>query len=344
MRWTWALFPLLLSGCASRLYTIHEPFDPNSTPAAPDYSRTASWAALPFLRDAADSIPLRSGLKDGQAEAHADVFFIYPTIYTGPPNPRHPWNANLEDSVLNREIQLTTILNQATVFNGSCRVYAPYYRQAHLDAFFSSNTQAAASALELAYTDVRSAFQYYLEHFNNGRPLVIASHSQGSYHAMRLIRDFVDGQALQEQLVMAYLIGRAIPRDVFRSIRPTENESETGVWASWNTFGRGHMPASYDQYYANALSINPLLWTSGETYADRTLNRGGVGRKFTMVPQVADAQNHRNLLWIHRPYVPFRFLLPNKVWHRADINLYYGNLRENVAVRVAAFLAKKGIK
>ena len=33
----------------------------------------------------------------------------------------------------------------------------------------------------------KAAFQYYLEHYNNGRPFIIASHSQGTYHAKRLI-------------------------------------------------------------------------------------------------------------------------------------------------------------
>lgn len=330
------LLLLACIACGPRRYAVTTAFDPGAVPPAPDYSLASHWAALPDKLDAADSIPLKSDLKNEQATAIADVFFVYPTIYTEKPDPAHPWNADVNDATLNQQIQVSTILNQATVFNGSCRVYAPYYRQAHLDAFYSASTRDAQAALDLGYEDIKAAFQYYLAHYHRGRPLVIASHSQGSYHAMRLIQDFVDGRELQKHLVVAYLIGRAIPRDAFTTIHPVERADDVGCWASWNTFGHGFVPDTYDRYYPNALSINPLLWTSGEDYADRTLNKGGVGLKFTMVRQVSDAQNHRNLLWINRPHVPGRMLLRHRVWHRADINLFYNNIRENVKVRIAA--------
>lgn len=336
-----ALLGIFVLSCTPRVHHISSTFEKQTSPAPPDYSLRSHWAALPDKQDAADSIPLKSGLQDEQASAAADVFFVYPTIYTGTPREKHPWNADVYDSVLNRQIQLTTILNQATVFNGSCRVFAPYYRQAHLDAFFTSSTSDGQAALELAYEDVKAAFLFYLSQYNQGRPLVIASHSQGSYHAMRLIKDFVDGKELQQRLVVAYLVGRAIPKDAFSQVLPGGKPDEPGVWISWNTFGRGYVPKSYDRNYSNALSVNPLVWSMDEEYADRTLNRGGVDRKFTVVPQATDAQNHRNMLWINRPYVSGRWLLPNRVWHRADINLFYLNIRENVAVRLRTFLASK---
>lgn len=270
----------------------------------------------------------------------ADVFFIYPTIYTGKPDPSHPWNADVNDKELNDEIQRSTILNQASIFNGSCRIYSPYYRQAHLYAFYESG-EDGKKALQVAYEDVRTAFQYYLEHFNHGRPFVVASHSQGSYHATRLIQEFIDGKDLQKQLVAAYLVGRAIPKDAFTHISASQNPEEVGVWASWNTFARGYIPANYDRYYVNALSVNPLLWNTTEAFAGKELNKGGVGLKFTMVPQLADAQNHQNLLWINKPYVNGRGWLRTKIWHRADLNLFYQNVRENVELRINEYLAHR---
>lgn len=334
-----ALLPAILAGCAKQVQPVKASYDPSIFPPAPDYRNEAHWASLPGKLDAADSVPLQSGLKNNQASAVADVFFIYPTIYTGKPGERYPWNADVTDASLNREIQESTILNQASIFNGSCRVYAPYYRQAHLYAFYTSEKKDGLQALELAYQDVKVAFQYYIEHYNQGRPFVIASHSQGSYHAMRLLQDFVDGQSLQKQMVMAYLIGRAIPRDAFHHILPSEYPDQVGAWASWNTFARNFIPESYDQYYRQALSVNPLLWNTSEAFASKELNRGGVALKFTMAPQLADAQNHANLLWINKPYVKGRNLLRTKIWHRADMNLFYNNIRENVALRITKFLS-----
>ena len=338
-----AFLSCVLVSCARQIQQINTHYDHLVVPPAPDYSKSAHWAALPDKRDAADSIPLKSNLKNNQFTAVADVFFVYPTIYTGKPDKQYPWNADVTDETMNRAIQESTILNQASIFNGACRVYSPYYRQAHLYAFYTPEARDREQSLELAYQDVKTAFLYYLEHYNQGRPMVIASHSQGSYHAMRLIHDFVDGKELQKQLVMAYLIGRAIPRDAFKNIRPSESPDQLGAWATWNTFARNFFPATYDQYYPMALSVNPLLWNTGESFASKELNTGGVGPKFTMIPQLADAQNHKNMVWINKPYVKGRGLLRTKVWHRADMNLFYNNIRDNVGLRVTKFLNQRSV-
>ena len=336
------LLPVLLlaSGC-SGIYKVNSPFSQEAVPPAPDYSATTSWASLPSMRDAADSVPGNSNLTDNQGTANADVFFVYPTIYTGKPNEKFPWNADVRDEALNRDIQLSTILNQASIFNGSCRVYAPYYRQAHLYAFYTENVADGRRALELAYQDVKAAFDYYLEFYNQGRPIVIASHSQGSYHTMRLLQDYFDGKPLQKRLVAAYLVGRAIPQQAFAHIPNSESPEEAGVWASWNTFARGYTPKTWGTYYKEALSVNPLLWNTSVEFAGKERNSGGVGLKFTMVPQLADAQNHNNMLWINKPYVKGRAFLRTRIWHRADMNLFYMNIRENVAVRIQTFIDRQ---
>ena len=210
----------LLGSCGQKAYIVESHFDEVVVPKAPDYTKREHWAALPDKKDAADSIPLRSDLLNRQDVAAADVFFVYPTIFTEKPSGPSKWNVDLNDEKLIREIQEGTILNQASIFNGSCRVYSPHYRQAHLSSFYTTQREDASKALNLAYEDVKKAFQYYLDHYNNGRPIVIASHSQGSYHAMRLLQDFFDGKALQKQLVVAYLVGRAIPVDTFLNIKP----------------------------------------------------------------------------------------------------------------------------
>lgn len=333
-----AAFAFLLVNCSPKVQTLKSHFDAAVIPPAPDYKLSKNWAALPEKKDAADSIPVNSNLKNEQGSARADLFFIHPTIFIGKPKNQFQWNADVNDTALNAITQTSTILNQATIFNGSCRVYAPYYRQAHLFAFYTEDKEDAVHALDLAYEDVKAAFKFYLENHNQGRPIVIASHSQGSYHAIRLLKEFFDGKELQKQLVSAYLVGRAIPRNTFETIPPCSGPEETGVWASWNTFARGFLPDTYARYYTQALSTNPLLWNSTEDFASRDLNKGGVALNFTMVPQLADAQNHQNLLWINKPYVKGRFLLKTKIWHRADMNFYYMSIRENVALRVEKFL------
>lgn len=316
---------------------IQVSFHDSPVPSSPDYSKAEHWASLPDKSDAADSIPNKSGLQNTQASAEADVFFVYPTTFTQEPANQYHWNADVNDAELNHITQSGTILNQASIFNGSCRVYAPYYRQAHYYAFLTPTKSDATQALELAYTDVKAAFEYYLENFNEGRPIVIAAHSQGSVHGERLLKDFFDGRGLQKKLVVAYLVGRAISPDAFKNIHPTEKPDEVGVWASWNTFARDFFPRSYDSYYKGSLSTNPLLWNSSEEFAGKELNTGSVGFHFTFVPQAVDAQNHQHILWINKPYVKGRMFLRTKNWHRADMNLFYMNIRKNVALRIQKY-------
>ncbi len=320
---------------------IQKTFVNPSSANAPDYAEKRFWAALPSEKDPADQLPLRSDFTDTQATAQADVFFIHPTTYTKEPTSEHPWNADLEDAALNLFTDQSTILNQASVFNGSCRVYAPRYRQAHFYAFMTPNEADKIQALALAYADVRTAFAYYLDTHNQGRPIVIAAHSQGTIHAVRLLKEFFDQKPLGQQLVAAYLIGMPVLPDAFASIPPGTSPSQTRCFVSWRTFARGYMPEWYQKESETAVCTNPLSWLMDESYISQKNNVGGVGLKYTFYPHLADAQVNGGLLWINKPYVKGRMFLNTQNWHNADINLFWGNIRQNVQERVDAFLKKE---
>ena len=307
----------------------------------PDYGRENAWAALPETADAADQVPLRSDFKDQQASARADVFFIYPTTYVQTPESPFPWNASLADSELNRATDKSTILNQASVFNGSCRVYAPRYRQAHFYAFFTPNKKYKAQALNFAYEDVKSAFEYYLQHYNQSRPIVIAAHSQGTLHAIRLLKEFFDQKPLGDKLVVAYLIGMAVQQDEFATIPPGNAPDQTRCFVSWRTFAKNYYPDWHRDEVNTAVCTNPLSWQTNETYISQKENLGGVGLKYTYYPHLADAQCHKGLLWINKPYIKGRAFISEQNWHNADINLFWANVRQNVETRIDAFLSKE---
>jgi len=315
-------------------------FDLNNTPKVPDYFQNEAWAALPTKIDAADKTPLKSNLSDKQNDAKADVFFLHPTTYTYQPKNQFEWNADVNDAELNEKTDNSTILNQATAFNGSGKIYAPRYRQAHYYSFVTSNADDKKQALDLAYSDIKTAFEFYLKNWNQGRPIIIASHSQGTVHAKRLLKEFFDGKPLQKQLVEAYLIGIATQPDTFENIKPSNAPDEIGGFVSWNTYARNFMPEYHSNGLKTAVSTNPLTWKCDEEFAPKELNKGGVGLKYTFVKQAADAQNYQGMLWINKPYVRGRAFLKTKIWHIADINLFWMNIRENVALRLETYLKK----
>ncbi|HEX8350568.1 MAG TPA: DUF3089 domain-containing protein, partial [Hymenobacter sp.] len=152
---------LLLACVASSCIKVIKPsrdFDGYPVSPSPDYSQATNWAALPDRIDAADVVP-SSLLHDQQRTAAADVFFVHPTTFYG----RGTWNASLQNGQVNQFTDRVTMRKQASVFNAAGRIYAPRYRQATLYAFFDDKGGNGKKALALAYSDVKAAFQYYLD-------------------------------------------------------------------------------------------------------------------------------------------------------------------------------------
>ncbi|GGE96951.1 DUF3089 domain-containing protein [Hymenobacter cavernae] len=327
----------VLSSCTqvikpSRDFSSYKPSD------SPDYAELNNWAALPTRRDSADAVPHGTALPDQQRTAAADVFFVHPTTFYG----RGNWNASLRDENVNRFTDRSTLRKQASVFNAAGRIYAPRYRQATLFSFFDVKGEDGKQALNLAYSDIKAAFQYYLDHYNQGRPIIIASHSQGTVHATRLLHDFFDSNpALRKQLVAAYLIGFNVKGDEYQTIKPCLDSTQTGCYVSWNSveWGKDYPP------FEGGIATNPLTWRIDTVAAPAKLNLGGVPQSFDRIDlHLVDAKVHNGLLWIHPPALTGypRFLLPGQPqlrasFHIADYGLFYLNLRRNAVIRVEAW-------
>ncbi|MEP4497882.1 MAG: DUF3089 domain-containing protein [Ekhidna sp.] len=297
------------------------------------------WIAHPNIKDMADLVPGKGELAEYQDSADVDVFFIYPTIYTKKQNPDHPWFADVDDENLNEKIAKSTIKNQATVFNSAAKVYAPLYRQAHIGVYYIDNLPLKVEALEYAYMDVKRAFEYYLENWNQDRPIIIASHSQGTTHAVNLLREFFENRPLMNKLVAAYIVGMPLSKGTFSDIPICDEPSEIGCWLTWNTYIQDYYPPNHNFLYYDALNVNPLSWKTDTSRISWGANRGGVLKNFKKIrPGLADAQNVDGMLWINKPRFFGNILLNWDRYHVVDYNLFYMNIRENVEQRVDAYI------
>ncbi|MCP9770782.1 DUF3089 domain-containing protein [Lacihabitans sp. LS3-19] len=336
------IFTLLLpynESIAQNRFIISEKFDDKKTPPKPDFSDKNNWSSRPDLKDMADEIPIGDkNIFDNQLNSKADVFFIYPTIYTKTPNNQYLWNAAVDDNILNKEIDESTIKNQASVFNQSCKIYAPRYRQAHYSVFLTDDKASAKSALDLAYEDVKNAFEYYLKNFNENRPIVIAAHSQGTLHATRLLQDFFDEKPLKKQLVEAYLVGMPVADSLFKEIKLSTSPSETGGYVSWNTFAKDYIPDYYKNGLNNSNLVNPITWTADKDWSNYKFHKGTLSAKFKIRDRIISAKTENGLLWIEKPKVLGKALIKTKIWHFADYNLFWMDIRDNVALRVNNYL------
>jgi hypothetical protein len=327
------LFVMLLAACSPRYNRYIGNYNFESSSPRPDYANINYWAAHPWKNDPSDSVPqpLRQSY---QPDSVVDVFFIHPTTFTD--NKDQRMNADINDAALNAKTDYSAILFQASAFN-ELRVFAPRYRQAHLRSYYVGETVEAVRAFDTAYADVKAAFEYYLEHYNGGRPIVIAAHSQGSTHAIRLLKEFFDGTTLANRLVVAYIPGMAIPVNIFTDLKPCADSLQTGCFCGWRTYRRGFEPDIEPRYRPSHIT-NPLNWTTGDVYAPATENSGAVLRDFNKVyPHVTDAQIHESILWVKRPQFPGSFLYRTSNYHIGDINLFYLNIRSNIQTRIRAF-------
>jgi hypothetical protein len=335
--------------CADKyeVYKTHYQFTSND--GRPAYNDLKYWAAHPLKWDPSDSIP--APLQQQVKDSTADVFFIHPTTHTKRKQKKIR-NAFIDDDYINAKTDYTAILYQASVFNGQCRVFAPRYRQAHIKTFFSKDKITAEQAFAIAYQDVKTAFEYYLQHWNNKRPFIIAAHSQGGMLAKKLLKEYFDvptnnqnGESykapLASILVAAYIIGWSIKKEDFIYLKMCSDSLQTGCICSWRTLKKGFVPWFLKNEKGNSLVTNPLTWKTDTVHAPRSLNTGSVLMRFNKIyKHTTDAQIRNGFLYVRRPKFPWSFLYTSKNYHPGDINLYYMNIRSNVKQRIEAFLSK----
>jgi hypothetical protein len=326
---------LFAASCSKKNYANQPQYKFTNATNIPNYSNLDYWAAHAYKKDLSDSVP-KALQNNAVKDSMVDVFFLHPTTLTDKDDTRY--TADINDANINSKTDYSSILYQASVFNQSCRIFAPRYRQAHIRAFYTNN-DSAKQAFEIAYTDIKTAFEYYLQHHNNNRPIIIASHSQGTKHAGLLLKEFFDGKQLQSKLVCAYIIGLPVPLQFFSNIPACSNATSTGCFVSWRTYNSGYVEPNFvAKEKFKAVVVNPLTWTMDTLPIAATQNKGGVLLNFNkIVPKVVSAQIHGNVLWASKPDVPGKILLRNKNYHAGDINLFYVNIRENVAERVGAY-------
>jgi hypothetical protein len=343
---------------------LDKPFAEYPRPPVPNYADPSAWAALPGPEhvDAADLVPVGESVGDRQAEAEVDVFYIHPTTYRG----RENWNQDLTDTATNTWTDISVIARQAAAFNGCCRVYAPRYRQAATAALYAKD-DSGDLARALGYEDVKAAFLYYLDHYNDGRPFILAGHSQGTFYIQRLLEEVIDASPIRPQMVAAYGIGIGFPMGAFgrqyKTITPCAKPDDTGCVVSWNTFGRGGAGAAaaernaarYEARFktregSQTLCINPLTFDLSQPDAPAAANRGALpgaaapGPLPALQPGALGATCDNGMLYVDLPTSDeFELLiLPGQSLHFHDMDLFFKNIRDNAIVRTEAFLKARG--
>jgi hypothetical protein len=298
---------------------------------ATDYSIPAHWLTVPQTTNKV-----------------VDVFYFYPTAWTST-------NSNPEICAIDNPSMLIKAPEssalQVTAFEPIGNIYTPFYRQDNLSPIDRLNIIAGIPTL-----DAMAAFDYYIKHFNNGRPIILAGHSQGSDVLSNLLARYMkDNPAVLARMVVAYVIGFPITAEYLAGnphLKFAEGPGDTGVIVSYNTEAPDVAPPVTNPVLSGLIGIviNPITWTRDETLATKEQGMGSfmpnVSGVFTRVPQYADAKIDKtkgvlicssadeNAIAITQPG------LPRGVYHNFDYPFYYFNIRSNAANRAQNFLNK----
>lgn len=299
-----------------------------------DYRLSTNWAALPNQLPAG----IAKRCTDTSLWAKADVFYVYPTLNIENTDKR--WNVPLDDSKQLKKIIESALPYQGSAFVEAGRFYCPLYRSAHVRSYYVSDPVGKA-ALELAYADVRAAFLYYLEHHNNGRPIILAGHSQGSTHCGLLLQEFFDGKSLQKQLVIAYLPGIGILPSDLKQIPLLTTPTQTGGYVTWNTFKKRIDKKAYEMWYKGRAVVNPVTWTLAKE-APKDAHKGFLYFDEKIYTGLFQTHLIDGAIWIDRfrgKFVLMTLMMRN--YHIGDINLFWQDIRENAKLRVQNFPENK---
>ena len=212
---------------------------------------------------------------------------------------------------------------------GELNYYSPYYRQVTMETYTSDSLVAAR--MPLAYGDVRKSFEYYLNHYNHGRPFILAGFSQGAMAVVDLLNTMAD--STYSRLVAAYVIGYKVT-DMGAHIRPAQDSADLGVTICYNSVRDNScaLPLLSD---GNLVAINPVNWRTDATPALLVDPRHGDTLTVTL--------DTTSLLLHIGGYTRDDYMLPligcEGNYHCLDLSLFSDCLRRNMALRANHFIS-----
>lgn len=325
-----SLFPfllLVLSSCGLSLDLVEKEIP------TPDYNDLNYWVAHPEKLDLSDSV-FTSRPAD---QFGIPVFFVSPTIHF--PKKGETWNHDPSDAAAEHAFD-TPVKYQSTAFNVAGPVYSPAYRQSAYQVYNVAPNPTTAKSYAIAYADVREAFAVFQKQIGPQSPYILASHSQGTDHLIRLIQNDLTKDQL-DHLVVAYLVGMPV-NDCDMKIPICESPNSTGCYTSWRTY---HTKAKfYNKYPVECIGVvNPISWNTETNYVPSTKNLDAlISDSKPLFQNLVSAKIQNGVVVTERPRFPGSILIRTKNYHRGDINLYYGNIQENVLIRCLQYQKEQG--
>lgn len=277
-------------------------------------------------------------------ESHAaDVFYVYPTVSTiSFADNDSSWFADISLPEVRKEANGNQRFNK--MLYGEYNFYAPYYRQMIFEAY-QQPENVLDSLAEIAAKDVADAFQYYMAHFNHGRPFFMMGHSQGSQVLIELLKCGMTEEQRQ-LMVAAYCIGYHVTAEELveypEALRPATDSLMQGlvVFNSVTDTAAIGMVSRGD-----VVGVNPTTWTMAMDTVPAEFQLGMAKYNSTRDSVLIVPCPTRTYLYNHTTVCPdldpemvfipaYEKMFPKGNLHFADSWLFGGNVLENMRCRL----------
>lgn len=304
-----------------------------------DYAGKQNWMLLPE-----------------KTEKPVDIFYLYPTSWGIRDASQYPV-CSIELKKM-RSNARSNAKKQASAFEPVGNIYAPYYRQLAVAFVLSQPVDQREGYFGgVPAADVTAAFDYYIKHYNQGRPFILVGHSQGAAVVKELLFHYMkENPEVYRRMVAAYVIGYSVTEQELADypwLKFAQGAEDTGVIISYNTEAP-EVKGTNNTLLPGSVAINPISWTRSETPAPPERNPGSyikVNGQMTTVKGLADAAvNLERGTVICSSIDPKEFkgknaaFFPAGVYHSFDIALYYYSLRQNAQLRSDVFLRKEALQ
>ena len=272
-----------------------------------------------------------------QPTADVDVFYIVSTVVTYSRNddgtPSYTALLTDEDKECMKD-EIDHVHNE--IFPEAVNFYAPYYHMMTMEAYVTPGVDLVTLA-DGAKKELCDAFDYFMDHLNNGRPFIIAGYSQGSIMVKTLLQHMTDEQ--YSRMVAAYMMGYGLDAETLKNahVKAAEKADDTGVTVTWNSVR--DTTAIYTSIWSNAATCNnPITWTTDDTPVDYDFDGEHLQlhvdqEKHVLIVEGFHLENHPSLPVYDTPW-------PDGCYHDYEIYLYNPSIRQNVLDRIEAYKKK----
>lgn len=350
----WQLWPVQIVRLA---FEPSVAFKPLLARSADNYRDAALWLARPDIAESPskwtpNELVDAAAIPGSKAESQAAIFYVHPTSFLD----RRAWNAPVDDASAN-DMAANQVRGQASALANLGDIWAPRYRQATFGAFFSQKPERK-QAFEAAYRDIVAAFDRFLADAPQDQPIILAGHSQGTMHLVRLMHERVAGKPIAKRIAVAYLVGWpiSVSEDIPQLGLPAcANAESSNCVMSWQSFAEPADTRSVDDAFDGEAGLsgktrkgNAMLCTrpmsgTGDSRTKATQKLGYLRLSTQLAPlgwvdgSVRSACTGRGYLMIDNPPDLGDSMLPGNNYHIYDWALFWLAIERDATMRLGQF-------